>query len=361
MTTVPPLRALYVAYPLLPVTEESCGGAEQVLWTLEREMSRRGHSTALAACDGSSLAGELFATGAASERADVLEQRNAEHTARVIDLLRREGERFDLVHDHSGHFWLHAAEVQLPVLATLHLPRSFYPAGFDSIPPNLFFNCVSDSQARTFAGIPNMLGAVTNGIALDRFPFNAKKDDYLLWLGRICEEKGPNVAIDVAQRAGLPLVIAGQVYPFSYHRQFFERKVQPRIDGVQVAWVQQPRSIEKVQLLGRARALLVTSLVDETSCLAAIEAAACGTPVVTFRRGALPEVVSEGSTGFLVDTPQEMAAAVWRVEEIEPASCRSNASQRFSASRMAADYEQLYRTVISSAVVETRARREGAA
>jgi glycosyltransferase involved in cell wall biosynthesis len=344
------LRILYVAYPMLPVSAESCGGAEQMLWALEAEMARRGHQTAVAACEGSRIAGELFATGAAPREPDRFEQREAEHAARILAYLARtqqSPERFDLIHDESGWFWPHAAEAGAPVLATLHLPRGFYPArAFDGLPPNLFFNCVSSTQLRTCYDLPRMLGVVRNGIRLEMFPPpQIGRETYLLWIGRICEEKGAHVAIEVACRAGLPLVIAGDVYPFSYHRAYFEREIRPHVGQGSVRYAGPLKFEEKLELLRRARALLLPSLVDETSSLVAMEAMACGTPVLAFRRGAIPEVVNDGVTGFLVDSAEEMARAVEWVGEINPLACRMRVEEQFSASRMAAEYERLYHTI----------------
>jgi len=341
------MRLLYVAYPLLPVSEESCGGAEQMLWTLEAEMARRGHQTWVAACEGSRISGRLLVTGSAPAEPDQFERRDAEHAQRILEFLARQ--RFDLVHDQSGAFWRHAAHVDAPLLATLHLPRSFYPAGaFRNLPLNLSFNCVSESQLRSFGGLPAIAGAVRNGIRLNYFPPpRILREDYLLWLGRICEEKGTHVAIDVARRAGMKLIIAGAVYPFSYHRAYFEREVRPHLQGrtPTVFYAGVPTMSEKLRLLRRARALLLPSLVDETSSLVAMEAMACGTPVIGFRRGAIPEVVRDGITGLLVDSAQQMAEALARVDEIDPRSCRAHVEQNFSSARMARDYEQLYESI----------------
>ncbi len=345
------LRILYIAYPLLEVSDESAGGAEQMLWTLEREMVRRGHETIVAACDGSQVAGELLATGRAAIQADQFEQRAAEHTSQILGFLdesRQCGDGCDLIHDESGHFWRHAAAVTARLLATLHLPRTFYPQELFAGPPaNLSFNCVSEAQARTLTELPAMLGIVRNGIALERFPLTCEKDNYVLWLGRICEEKGTHTAIEVARRAGVPLVLAGQVYPFSYHEQYYSREIRPHLDGARVRFVETPTLAAKVELLRHARAVLVPSLAPETSSLVAMEAAACGTPVVGFRRGGIPEVVADGVTGFLVDSPEQMAQAVRQVAAIDPVVSRRHAEQHFSASRMADDYERLYRAVLS--------------
>lgn len=355
------LRIFYIAYPLLPVSEASAGGAEQMLRVTERQMAQRGHCTVVAACNGSQAAGELLATGAAPEQPDCLAQRDTEHNGRILQFLaRRQRTRrhFHLIHDMSGTFWPQAAVLSLPVLATLHLPRSFYPQHmFENIPANVCFSCVSESQARTFAGLPRLLGVVPNGIELECFPLAPRKNSYLLWLGRFCQEKGAHLAIQAARKAGSPLILAGQVYPFSYHQQYFQREIVPYLDNVLplVRLAEAPTPTQKLRLLSHARALLVPSLADETSSLVAMEAAASGTPVIAFRRGALPEVVRHGVTGFLVDSVAEMAQAVARLNKITPADCRRYAERNFCATRMAEDYEQLYLLALAKSDAHKRA------
>ncbi len=346
------LRILYTAYPLLPVNEDSCGGAEQALATVEAEIARRGHWTAVAGCDSSRAVGNVVATGPAPLHCDQYQQRETEHTQRVLRFLNGSalsGDAVDLVHDHSGSFWRYAAGVGAPVLATLHLPRSFYPAGvFEQVPANVFFNCVSESQRRAFADVPQVLGTVHNGVRLQQFPVVEKKGDYLLWMGRICEEKGAHVAIRVARAAGMKLILAGSVYPFSYHQQYFDREIHPKIAGGRLMqYVGTATQPEKIRLLGSARALLVTSLVEETSSLVAMEAMACGTPVVAFARGALPEVVAHGVTGFVVDGEEQMTEAIWRSGEISPQTCRERVEAKFSSERMAQEYERMYWQILA--------------
>jgi glycosyltransferase involved in cell wall biosynthesis len=238
------------------------------------------------------------------------------------------------------------------VLATLHLPRSFYPAGsFDEIPENVSFNCVSASQARSFADLESLLGLARNGTALDCFGGNdgadarREPDDRkrLLWLGRICEEKAPHLALEIAARAGLPITIAGQIYPFSYHQQYFEREVAPRLREIPNAeFISAPAAALKRRLLRAAKALLITSLAEETSSLVAMEAAAAGTPVVAFRRGALPEVVRDGVTGFLAQDAVEAVLAMQNISRIDPRACMLYAQENFSAGKMAERYSSLY-------------------
>jgi glycosyltransferase involved in cell wall biosynthesis len=356
---MPSLNILYIAYPLLTVSDESAGGAEQVLWTLERALARNGVRTTVAASAGSSVCGELFPTGEPCTEPDDFERRNREHQDRIVKYVRQraqQGRGFDLVHDMSGSFWVRGAELDLPMLATLHLPRSFYPGqSFTGVAPNVRFNCVSHSQARSFHGLGNLLGIVRNGIALDRFARPSGEAvpgqrHGLLWLGRICEEKAPHLALEIAARAGLPITIAGKVYPFSYHQQYFEREVVPRLRRMPEATFISPVPMElKLKLLHEAQALIITSQADETSSLVAMEAAASGTPVIAFRRGALPEVVRDQVTGFVVDGTTEAVKACERLPWIAAAQCAGWAREHFSAAQMAEGYHRLYARICSTA------------
>lgn len=346
---------LYVAYPLLPISEHSAGGAEQILLAVEREIHARGHSTTVAACAGSHVAGELFATGDGADHADQFERRSHEQTRSILSWIGGgAAKRFDLIHDMSGGFWQHAEGLPIPVIATLHLPPQLYKhANFSLVPRCVWFNCVSQSQMCEFRDLPRVLGVAPNGIPVENFseplvPTGSR--EYFVWLGRICEEKGPHTALDVAHAAGVKLILAGTVYPFLYHQKYFAREIIPRLKraGNNAKYVPEPSFAEKVNLIGNARALLITSDVNETSSVVAMEAAACGTPVVALRRGALPEVVAEGMTGFIVDNADQMVSAMRRVGEIKPEDCRAYARQHYSARLMADAYENLYRKLIST-------------
>lgn len=362
--TIPRLRVLYIAYSLLPLSERSCGGAEQVLLMVESAMHQRGHSTLVAAASGSRVAGELFPTGDPPRDTDSFELRDAEHIARVLEFIRQrqESDPFDLIHDHGGSFWRHAAAVDVPLLATLHLPRSFYPAtNFAELPDHLTINCVSHSQAKHWQDVPQVRSVVRNGIEVDRFPYSENQGDYLLWLGRFCYEKGPHVALDVARKCGLPIVLAGEVYPFSYHQHYFDQEIAPRLEEMRntAKWMRGISLQQKLELLRGARAVLIPSLVDETSSLVAMEAMACGTPVVCLRCGALPEVVADGVTGFVVDSPEEMAAAIQMTAHIRPRACRAWVEHYFSAVRVAQEYEELYTRIVSAPEALTAGRFPG--
>lgn len=360
-----PKRILYISYPLLTVSEESAGGAEQMLWVLEREMNKRGVKTTVAASAGSRVSGDLFVTGEPCRLPDDFDRRNREHQDHIVEFVRQNshhGRPFDLIHDKSGSFWSRAHEVDVPVLATLHLPRHFYAEDtFKSIPQNVSFNCVSQSQAKAFADLPNKLGVAPNGIALDRFIDDRFIDDRfvnnqngtdrgrsgLLWLGRVCEEKAPHLALEIAGKMGMPITLTGQVYPFSYHQDYYQREILPRMNGMANAqWIDSPSFEQKLHLLRTATALLITSQVDETSSLVAMEAAACGTPVIAFNRGALPEVIRNGMTGYLVTDLSEAHDAISHIGQISGDICREHACENFSGVKTADRYAGFYDAIV---------------
>ena len=290
-----------------------------------------------------------------------LEERDIEQNRHTLQTIRKRHDtdrEFDLVHDHSGRFWVHSAKFDTPLLLTLHLPRDFYPDGiFDNVPPNVYFNCVSRSQLNSFSDLTRIMGYVPNGIDIDRFPFCETKQNYLVWLGRVCEEKGLHIATEVAEGAGLPLVIMGPSYLYPSHQEYFDEQVQPFLDrNRNFTYVGSPSVAEKAAILSKARALLAPSLVEETSSLVSLEAMACGTPVIAFRRGALPEVVIDGVTGLIVDEIDEMITAVGQVDAISPRECQQHVKKHHQRSRMGHDYERIYEAILHPALQEERAR-----
>ncbi len=187
-----------------------------------------------------------------------------------------------------------------------------------------------------------LLGHVANGVPARLFRDQPPRRSFALALGRICPEKGFHLALDAAEMAGVPLVIAGELYDYPEHQSYFQNELLPRLNGGNCRFLGPVGFEKKRKLLGQARCLLVPSVAPETSSLVAMEAMASGTPVVAFASGALPEIVEHGRTGYLVANAAEMAAAMALVDRIDPDECRRAARERFSEDRMLADYLALY-------------------
>ena len=334
------LSVLSVAYPLLPVNVDSTGGAEQILALLERSLAQRGHRSLVVAAEGSAVCGELIATPAAKGEMTEEVRREAREAHRLTIRKVLEKYEVDLIHFHGLDFYTYLPEASVPKLATLHLPLDWYPAEIFQL-SGIQFNCVSQMQARSVPDQKQVF-VVPNGINTEKFRADGAHTGPLFWLGRICPEKGVHLALEVAHQLNLPLTVAGPVYAFRDHETYFREQVEPLLDHHR-RWIGAVNLKQKISLLAQARALLVPSLAAETSSLVAMEAISSGTPVIAFRSGALPEVVENGATGFIVDGQDQMAEAIGRLDEISPMTCRARAMVRFSMERMTAEYLELYR------------------
>jgi glycosyltransferase involved in cell wall biosynthesis len=252
----------------------------------------------------------------------------------------------NLVHCHGVDFDAYLPSEAVNVLITLHLdPTSYAQSALVAKRRGTFFNCVSRNQHARCSKTPNLLAPIANGVDVDRLRPDAQtRRRHALLLARICPEKGIHLAIEAAKMADSDLVIAGEIFPYAHHERYFAEEVQPRLD-LRRLFVGPVGFEAKRKLLQSARCLLVPSLVEETSSLAAMEALACGTPVITFRRGALPEIIESGVTGALVDSVEEMAAAIVTADSFQAATCVSAADQRFSAARMTGEYVRLYESL----------------
>jgi glycosyltransferase involved in cell wall biosynthesis len=249
----------------------------------------------------------------------------------------------DLVHLHGIDFHAYLPAPGVPVLATLHLPLPWYPTeALRPWRPDTWLHCVSAAQRREAPADLDLLPDVPNGVDLEAPHARHARRGFALALGRICSEKGFHLALDAAKRAGVPLLLGGEVFRYPAHERYFADEIAPRLDR-QRRFLGPVGLARKRRLLSAARCLLVPSLVAETGSLVAMEALACGTPVIAFPNGALVEVVEHGVTGYLVRDAHDMAAAIPLASRIDPAACRAAARARFSAETMVARYLALYR------------------
>ncbi len=248
---------------------------------------------------------------------------------------------FDLIHNHFDFLPLtYSGLIETPVLTTIH--------GFSSpsiIPVYKKYNdrshYVAVSEADKSPEL-NYLATIHHGIDVAQFPFSNSGGKYLLFFGRIHPEKGVHEAIQVAQRVGMKLLIAGIIQDQAY----FEKFVEPYIDGTTVEYLGAIGPARRPWVLGQALALLHLISFDEPFGLSVVESMACGTPVIAFGRGSMPEIIGHGETGYIVEDTNQAVEAVAAVRSIDRSACRDDVEQRFSDTRMAQDYVRAYQEVL---------------
>jgi len=351
------LRIALLAPPWIPIPPPAYGGIELVIAELAGGLVRHGHDVALLAAPGSRSAAQvvpLLESDHAQQIGETLFE--ADHVGRalaVIDDAARRGRPFDVIHDHSGFTLVAVADrVDVPVLHTMHGPftdetTAFYREHADKV----WVSALSRAQLAAGPSSLRSVGAIPNPINLRAWPLEPRKERYLLWMGRMSEDKGAHRAIAAARDAGWPLVIAGPVQ--AGQQEFFDAEIAPHVDGRRVRYVDEVGGRRKRDLFARASALLMPIRWPEPFGMVMIEAMACGTPVLAFPEGSAPEVVVDGVSGFIVDDEAAMAAAVQRLGELDPARCRATVAERFDVEVVTRAYESAYRQVIAA---EARAR-----
>ena len=341
------MRVAVLAPPWIAVPPTGYGGIEQVLALLAAQLTERGNEVTLFAAPGThSIAHVLSPLEGAHPEEIQMALYEADHVASAFDRIEESDPPFDILHDNCGFTaFAFADRVNVPVLHTLHGPftretTAFYARHGYKAPAV----ALSRFQAEQAPPELEVVAVIGNPIVVDDFPFRAEKDDFVLWIGRLNSEKGPQRAIAAAHEAGVRLVLAGPVQPGE--EDFFAKEVEPHIDGERVEYVGEVGD-EKSDLYVAARAFLMPIRWPEPFGLVMTEAMACGTPVIAFDEGSASEIVVDGETGFVVDDEHAMAEAIGRLDEIDPERCRESARERFDVTTVAEAYERAYETVAS--------------
>jgi len=356
------LRIAQLAPPFESVPPRGYGGTERVVSTLTDELVKRGHEVTLFASAGSRTAARLVPTvDVALWHRDPPSNDFGLYRSSIFKIIHNEIRSFDVVHSHLDfHGFPLALEPRRPMITTLHgrldvpglLPT--YRA-FAELP----LVSISNSQRRPLANA-NWLGTAYHGIDLNSFTFNPRPGQYLAFLGRISPEKGLDVAIRVARRAGWPLRVAARPpLSFSHNpemerdREYFEHVIKPLLAEPGIELIGEVGGAQKDDFLRHAAALLFPIRWPEPFGLVMPEALACGTPVLALREGSVPEVLEHGVTGFICHREDELVRVVERIPELDRRRCRAEARRRFSPAAMADAYERIY-----AQLLEAPAQRE---
>ncbi len=336
------LTILNVASPFLPLLREAHSGIEQMLAHLDRALVRAGHRSLVLAPEGSEATGTLIPVRLRTKAvgSEYRDEAYELYRAAIDETLTRWN--VDVVHLHGLDFDSYLPAAGVPVLATLHhAPDQYPPEIFYLDRPDTFLNCVSRPQRETCPPGTQLLPDIETGIPVGPLRADFSKRNYVLSLGRVCWEKGFHLAFQAAAKAGCDFVLAGESLQHPSHRDYFNNVIRPKLTR-KARYLGPVSFAHKRRLLTSARALLVPSLVPETSCLVAMEAMACGTPVIGFRLGALQDLIDDGRTGFLVESADEMAAAIQACDQLDSVACRATAEARFSIDHMTDKYLDVY-------------------
>ena len=373
------MKILQIAPIGLPVRPDiTYGGTERVISYWGEVYTEMGHDSLVAATGDSEVCGELIETIPRStwnlgkngqSKRKVVSDPNSynQHYIKCIEALLNNKD-IDIVHDHPGAGLIISKEyekvmnqIDIPLLMTLHgafeennseLYKTWSEVSDKS--QRIHFNAISQSQRKEFerAGI-GVESVVYHGIPIDRFTPVTDKSDYLFTIGRISPEKGQHLSIEIAKRTGRNLVIAGEVH--SFDDAYWREMIEPHIDGDQIQFVGPKTDEEKIPLYQNAAAFIFPLQWSEPFGLIMIEAMACGTPVIAYSRGSVPEVVKDGETGFVIketgnkeEDLEAMVQAVNNIGSISPVACRKRVEDNFSIRQEAENYLRIYGRIIEN-------------
>jgi glycosyltransferase involved in cell wall biosynthesis len=343
------LRVAVLAPPWFAVPPWRYGGTEAVVSLLVDGLVRERHDVTLFASGDSGTQASLVSAFPAARSDDLgLTQPELLHALTCV----HDADRFDVVSDHTGALGLALSNLTAtPFLNTVHGTLAGEAGALYrrvcELTPGAALVSLTESHRRGASDLP-WVATIPNAIALDDHPARSSRGgEYLFWLGRMSEDKGPVTAIEVARAAGMPMLLAGKLRGAA-EQIYFDEQVKPRLGGG-IEYVGEIDLRERVRLLHGAHALINPLAWDEPFGLVMAEAMACGVPVVATPRGSVPEIVVHGQTGWIAETVAGMAAAVERCNEIDPRECRAVAELQFAPERMVDDYVDAFHGVIERA------------
>ncbi|HEY4758889.1 MAG TPA: glycosyltransferase family 4 protein [Chthoniobacterales bacterium] len=341
------MRIAQVAPLIESVPPKHYGGTERIVAYLTEELVRVGHKVTLFASGDSVTSAELVPVCRRSFRQN---KRATDYLSREVLLMDHVMERageFDVVHFHTGCLhYLIARQLTVPHVTTLHgrldtpeLLRLY--ERFRNMP----MVSISNAQRRPWP-CANWQATIYHGLPKDLFRFRPAPGNYLAFLGRASPEKRVDRAIEIAKRVEMPLKIAAKVDRAD--RRYFKQEIEPLLNDPHIEWLGEISDKDKDEFLGNAYALLFPIDWPEPFGLVMIESMACGTPVIAYECGSVPEVMEDGVTGFIVRDLDHAVKAVHRIRDLSRSRCRETFDTRFTAERMASDYVDVYDRLINS-------------
>ena len=320
------------------------GGTERIVSYLTEELVRQGHEVTLFASGDSQTTARLRPAISQALRLNGVIDPDVPFTLLQEMAFGEEAEQFDIIHSHLDYLGFPMSRrCVTPVLTTLHgqLDLAEILPVFEEF-AELPMCSISNAQRSPLAHL-NWQGTIYHGLP-DIYKFYPRPGSYLAFLGRMAPEKRPDHAIEIARRIGMPLRMAAKVDPAN--REYFQTEIAPLLEDPLVDYIGEISDAEKGDFLGKAAAVLCPYDWPEPFGLVLIEALACGTPVVAYRRGSIPEIIDDGITGFICENLNEMVSALSRLPGIKRQDCRQAFEARFTVTRMAKDYLRLYEKIV---------------
>ncbi len=332
------------------------GGTELVVSILSEELIKRGHEVTLFACGDSVTNAELDSAIASPMRELGITNTQCWESIAIAKVIERQDE-FDVIHNHLGYAFLpYVDQLRTPVVTTLHGAFTVEDEKeFCKLYKDLSYISISESQ-RKFLPCLNYISTVYNGIEVDKYSFQEKpnqKEPYLAFLGRLSEEKGVHLAIQLAKETGYKLKIAGKIDVNDI--PYYENKVKHLIDNEQIVYIGELGHNDKVDLLKNAVATIHPVTWPEPFGLVMAESMACGTPVLALNQGSIPEVIFDKVTGFVENDIDTLIKRVDEIKNLDRYACRRHVQRNFSESRMIEGYLKSYRKMICNNIKDYNA------
>ncbi len=308
-------------------------------------LTKAGHEVTLFGAGDSDVKSELFSVfpTALDSEEKMSERQRQLYTRLLISKCFEQASNFDIIHSHFTLLSSFDSRlVNTPTIHSIHSPIDQEIKPFLLEFKRLRYVSFSLAQRELMPEL-NWYANIYHGVDVDRFAFNDTPEDYLLYLGRVTEEKGVHLAIAAAKAAGLPLVIAGRSYP---QEGYWHAKIEKNIDDKKIRYIGEQSLDDKIKWLRGAKALLFPTQYHEVFGYVMIEAMSCGTPVIAWNNGSIPEVVKDGRTGYVVNSLDEMTSAIKRIDKINRLDCRNRAEQFFSVEKMISGYAHVYKRIL---------------